>query len=143
MLFEKSDGSGELVSSKRLKKLVKGQIVHFELVFLAVCNSESIGEIFQDSGAKHVICIKKGKKVLDEVALTFTKTFYELIFTGTTICDAFKQAKRVVEFLHNEGEAGMFIMLLQEEMKFKKSFGAEKADLHICNVFGPFAEGSV
>jgi CHAT domain len=46
LLFEKSDGSGELVSSKRLKKLVKGQGVHFELVFLAVCNSESIGEIF-------------------------------------------------------------------------------------------------
>jgi hypothetical protein len=59
-----------------------------------------------------VICIRKGKKVLDEAALTYIKTFYELIFTGTTICDAFEQAKHAVEFMHNEGEAGMFIMLL-------------------------------
>lgn len=80
---------------------------------------------------------------MDEVALTFTKTFYELVFTGTTICNAFNQAKRVVEFLHNAGDAGMFILLMQEEMKVKKSFGAEKADIHICNNFGPFAEGSV
>jgi hypothetical protein len=76
----------------------------------------------------HVICIKKGKKVLDEVALTFTKNLYELIFTGTTICDAFKQAKSIVEFLHNEGDAGMFLMLIHEDLKFKRSFGAEKPD---------------
>ena len=143
LLFETICGGGELVSSKRLKKLIRAQCVHFDLVFLAVCNSESIGEIFQESGAKHVICIKKGKKVLDEAALTFTKTFYELIFTGQSFCDAFNKAKGAVEFLHNEGEAGMFFMLLQEDLKVRKSYGVDKADIHICNQFGPFSEGLI
>ena len=45
----------------------------------------------------HVICIQKGQKVRDDIALEFTKKFYVYLFDGKNICDAFDQAKEWVE----------------------------------------------
>ena len=53
-----------------------------DLVFVAACNSEDIGRIFQSFGVKHVICVKKQRFVLDEAAIDFTKTFYIKLFQG-------------------------------------------------------------
>lgn len=33
---------------------------NLEFVFVASCNSEPVGEIFKNAGAKHVICVKNG-----------------------------------------------------------------------------------
>ena len=76
-MFETKSGEGDLVKSTKLQKFIKKKIPSLDLVFLAACNSEFIGNIFRESGARHVVCVKSEKYVLDEAAIVFTKTFYQ------------------------------------------------------------------
>ena len=71
---------------------------NLDVVFVAACDSEFVGKIFLKCGAKHVICVKKDRYVLDEAAIVFTQMFYEKMISGSNICDAFLMAKAVVEF---------------------------------------------
>ena len=89
-----------------------------------------------------MICVREGAEVLDNAALIFTKNFYKLWFTGSAICEAFKQAQAAVEFEENIGQANMFKMLLYEEMKVITSLGAEHADQHHCKSYCCKANGS-
>ena len=40
-----------------------------DLVFVAACDSQDIGRIFQRNGARHVICVEKERFVLDDAAI--------------------------------------------------------------------------
>ena len=61
LLLEKESsenaGEGILVGSKKIQNLMK-TMPKLDLVFLAACHSEKIGEVFVNSGARHVICIQ-------------------------------------------------------------------------------------
>ena len=82
MLFETIDGAAELASAYKLRELVQNQQKKLNLVVVAACKSESVGEIFLKCGARHVVCVKTGMKVLDNAAITFTGAFYRNIFEG-------------------------------------------------------------
>jgi hypothetical protein len=58
LLFENSYGAGELVSAKQLRLLMQSTEHQIDVVFVAACDSEDIGRIFQRCGAKHVICVE-------------------------------------------------------------------------------------
>ena len=77
LLFEKENGEGHLINSKNLNQLILKSVDSLDLIVLAACNSEFAGRIFLKCGAKHVICIKKDKEVLDEAAIDFTNHFYD------------------------------------------------------------------
>ena len=81
---------------------------------MASCHSEFAGKIFLASGAKHVICVDYDYKIADEAVLKFTETFYELIFEGESVCDAFDHARDSVAFdiKDSELEASKFKILL-------------------------------
>ena len=49
-------------------------------MIVATCHSEFVGRIFLEAGAKHVICIKQSEEVEDVAVLTFTDTFYAMLF---------------------------------------------------------------
>ena len=59
LLLESSTGEGELVSSCKLHKLITSTLPNLDLVFVAACDSEFVGRIFQKCGVKHVVCVKK------------------------------------------------------------------------------------
>ena len=61
LLLEGPTGEGELVSSRKLHKLITSILPNLDLVFVAACDSEFVGRIFQKCGAKHVVCVKKQK----------------------------------------------------------------------------------
>lgn len=64
-----------------------------EIVFLSACYSEGLAEAFKALGVKHIICISKDKKVLDQACIKFSEAFYEALFTEeVTPCKAFKIA---------------------------------------------------
>ena|ERR1719438_95524 len=65
LLLEKETGEGELVSEKELNKLISSTMPNLDLVFVAACQSEFVGKIFQKCGARHVICVQQDKEVLD------------------------------------------------------------------------------
>ena len=77
LLLENETGEGELVSENTLNKLIRQTMPTLSLVFVAACDSEFVGKIFQKCGARHVICVKQKRHVLDEAAIHFTKRFYK------------------------------------------------------------------
>lgn len=46
LLFENNFGVGTLISASQLLKLIKSTMTSLELVFVAACDSEIVGEIF-------------------------------------------------------------------------------------------------
>lgn len=116
LLFETFEGAGELVSAKQLRQLVERSGQTLNVIVVAACKSEFIGEILLKCGAKHVICIKKGESVLDTAAINFTKSFYSNIFSGKKVCQAFERARNSVEFHECKGEANIFKLFIQEQV---------------------------
>ena len=82
LLFEDQFGDGELFSANELNDLMKKSAQDFQLqvVYVAACDSEDVGRIFKNNGAKHVICVEKGRQVLDKATIYFTNIFYYRIF---------------------------------------------------------------
>ena len=50
LLLENSAGEGELISQMNIEKLVKSHLPDLDLVFVAACQSEFVGKIFQRCG---------------------------------------------------------------------------------------------
>ena len=57
LLFENAQGDGELFSEQELSKFMKQEQTTLDVVFIAACDSEDIGRIFHQNGARHVICV--------------------------------------------------------------------------------------
>ena len=65
-----------------------------EFVFIAACNSEQIGYMFLEAGAKHVVCINTDETVSDKAIREFIIYFYDyLLVKDLRPCEAFKKAK--------------------------------------------------
>ena len=72
-----------------------------DFVVVATCHSEFVGRIFQQAGAKHVICIKNSEEVEDDAVITFTDQFYGMLFEQQMkICQAFEWAQNGVLLTH-------------------------------------------
>ena len=80
LVFESDDGQASKMSEKALDKALdsfKDAVKNLDLVFVAACQSEFVGELFKKYGAQHVICIDKKASVLDKVAIDFTLNLYQ------------------------------------------------------------------
>ena len=64
-----------------------------QLIILQACDSEEIGKLLVRHCAANVICIKKGRKVLDEAAIIFSRNLYEMLFKGNSVEHAFQVAR--------------------------------------------------
>ena len=53
---EESAGQGEFVKSSEIHSLLQGAPIP-EVVFLAACHSEHVGNVFVNCGVRHVVCI--------------------------------------------------------------------------------------
>ena len=92
LIFESDNGEAIKISEKDLDKaldLSKDAVKNLDLVYVAACQSEFVGELFNKYGAQHVICIDKKASVLDEVAIDFTLNLYQLVLNGVQISEAF------------------------------------------------------
>ena len=126
-------GEGDLVGSKKLNELIEKTSGSLDVVFVAACDSEFVGKIFLRCGAKHVICVKKDRFVLDQAAIAFTEMFYtQIIQKGLSICEAFAHAKAFVEYKYEQKEADLFIKFTEEQLVEFESMGAVRAKPHAC-----------
>jgi hypothetical protein len=64
--------------SLMLKKLQRKIL----FVFVASCHSKLIGEVFQQAGAQHVICVNTRERIMDEVCRVFARAFYHALIRG-------------------------------------------------------------
>ena len=96
LLFEKSKtGEPDQFTNESINKaLDKTEKYEIDLVFVAACKSEFSQQAFIQFGAKHVIVVNSKDSVNDNVAIDFTKHFYEeLLLHRKSICEAFNYAK--------------------------------------------------
>ncbi len=76
LMLEHTYGEAETVSEEQLKKILESSKAELDFVFVASCYSEFAGKIFQNIGVKHVICIKSGNTIGDDVVIMFSTVFY-------------------------------------------------------------------
>ena len=76
LLFESAAGKGEKITKNELHNLISKKSGQIDLVFLAACTSQFVGEMFQSFGVNHAICVKRNYYVKDEAAIDFTRIFY-------------------------------------------------------------------
>ena len=58
LLLETENGMGKLVSEKTLNSIITKKLPDLNVVFVAACQSEFVGNIFRKCGAKHVVCVQ-------------------------------------------------------------------------------------
>jgi len=137
LVFEDSHGVAHFVSCTELGRIIATSRCSLEFVFVASCHSSLVGDIFKNAGAKHVICIKRDEKILDDASITFAKTFYHAIFSGNrSICQAFETAKAQVRIDNRfpPGEENKFILLRDEEDLESSDFYSARSQEHRCQV---------
>ncbi|CDW72615.1 UNKNOWN [Stylonychia lemnae] len=113
LAFEDKNGAQHNIYDEDLKQILKEKDNLKSLKFIVVnsCHSQICGEIFKNCGVQHVICIKAEKQLLDEVAVKFSRIFYQLVFTSSkTICEAFDIAKKDVLSNFNKKESEKFLI---------------------------------
>lgn len=81
LVLENDDGSGQLISSAKLKMIIDVCNAKLDTVFLSSCYSESEADVFLNAGANHVICIQRDKKVTDQACISFSSAFYTALFS--------------------------------------------------------------
>lgn len=65
---------------------------------MTACDQHFAGKFVLNSGAKHVICVKKSQGDLIEKANNaFIETFYDNLVKGKSVCDSFNDAVRDIE----------------------------------------------
>ena len=67
--------------------------INLDLVFIAACTAEFVGELFIKYGAKFVICVDN-KNQMDDFTIDFTHNLYQRILSGEKISKAFEIAKK-------------------------------------------------
>lgn len=89
LLLEDVEGYKEEVSIQKLSDLLSSFSDHIDCVFLNTCHSLS----GIDSFNKNIpYIIGMNKEIPDDVAIDFSKNFYNVLFNGRDIKDAFKIA---------------------------------------------------
>ncbi|CAI2358952.1 unnamed protein product [Moneuplotes crassus] len=112
LVLENEDGSGQLVSSQKLKMILDVCNSKLDVVFLSSCYSENQSEVFLNAGAQHVVCIERSKKVMDEACIKFSSVFYQALFNELrTPCEAYNIAQQTLSISQGlEGQSALFIM---------------------------------
>ena len=72
-----------------------------------------------------MVCIHQQYEVEDDAIITFTDSFYGLLFDQKKICDAFEQAKLQVALAHSEHQASIFKLLKYEDAWAYKKFKSQ------------------
>jgi hypothetical protein len=126
LIVENEFLEGQKFTETEVKKLFIKEKSKIQVAVILSCHSQSIGEMFKKVGIKHVIWIDKDRTIPDEVCITFTKSFYNILFgsDSITICEAFEHAKKTVENLggpsRNFFEAQKFMLLTYNSHSPKK-----------------------
>eukprot|EP01022_Parablepharisma_sp_SALTPOND_P007336 TRINITY_DN12_c0_g2_i1.p1 TRINITY_DN12_c0_g2~~TRINITY_DN12_c0_g2_i1.p1 ORF type:complete len:1381 (-),score=162.30 TRINITY_DN12_c0_g2_i1:17440-21582(-) len=136
LVFEDEYGKAQYVSCQILKGILRACPRQPEFVFVSSCHSRLVGDVFKSAGAKHVICVKRSEKVLDEVAILFAQEFYKAFFMPHgTVCTAFEVAKtKVMTKTAEHVDHTPFLAQGTEYMKFELLIGGDYSTMpHSCS----------
>ncbi|CAI2368691.1 unnamed protein product [Moneuplotes crassus] len=141
LLLEDEQGMSHYLYEQDLKSMIKMANTQLEVVFVSSCHSQFAGEVFLNSGAKHVVCIRQGDKISDKTSLRFSKVFYETLFVKNyNVCTSFQIAKDEIRKVFNSTEANKFLLLTQQS---KSGSQLEDDKHHKCHALANFKQGTL
>ncbi|GBG33794.1 Hypothetical Protein FCC1311_100172 [Hondaea fermentalgiana] len=116
--FEDAAGQLHSVSMETLRGLLRSTVTRqsfktLRLVVLNACNSDAAAREFVLAGVEHVIAYRK--RVRDQVAAVFTRSFYLALACGRTVRDAFESAREAVQSSPSFAEEDMDAFVLLPE----------------------------
>ena len=76
LLIENRKLESQELKSPEISKYF-GKNSKIKVVLILSCHSQNIGQIFQNIGIEHVICIQRKFAIDDQSCITFTRAFYE------------------------------------------------------------------
>lgn len=93
LCFEANNGELYEFYSENLLEIIRNVKLKIKLVIVNTCHSEEVANIFAQAGVPCVIAIQTELQSTDSVARKFSNIFYDQIFDGKSIKDAFELAK--------------------------------------------------
>jgi len=112
IVLETPDGAAQMLTVQQLSSILghrRGAAV--DVVFVSACNSVEVGNLFIGCGARYVVAVARGSKVMDRSSLLFARAFYHALFTGHSTSTAFQIARSRVDVEVGRGEAVKFVLL--------------------------------
>ncbi|WP_420572711.1 CHAT domain-containing protein [Kordia sp.] len=114
LLLEDIEGYKEEVSIEKLSAVLSGFTDHIDCVFLNTCHSLSgIGSFNKDIP----YIVGMNNEIPDDVAINFSKNFYNVLFNGRTIKDAFKISLATIALSDNGDEHIPKLIVNKEAIK--------------------------
>ena len=93
LCFENVDGELDPVYESEFKDILSKRKTLIKIVFVNACHSEPVARIFQEAGVNCVIAVQSEVQIADFAAQIFAQAFYNNIFDGLSIGEAFQNAR--------------------------------------------------
>lgn len=133
MLMEDGKATGHLFTGDMLRDMLKRRdeaCGSLRLVFLNACSLQAVGQVFVQGGIPHVVCCSI--TLLDSVSHVFLRTFYNHLFRGSTIINAFGAAIMALKsdpVAETRKAADSFCLLPEEDPHDEVLFSGSKPDI--------------
>ena len=89
LCFEKANGELDRLYADDLKDILDKFETKVQLVFVNACHSEPVATVFSEAGVPCVIGVQSQLQIADVFARKFAQGFYNYIFDGMTVREAF------------------------------------------------------
>ena len=99
-LLLEDKGKQQNIKYDKLEKILKAnssKLENIDLVFVATCHSEGLGQLFKKYGAKNVIYIESLTPISNIAALKFSEYFYEELVKGNKIEESFYKIQKKLQ----------------------------------------------
>lgn len=93
LCFENAEGQMDPMYASDLRAILETLKTRVQLVFVNACHSEQVARVFEDAGVPCVIAVQSQLQIADVVARKFAQVFYDYIFDGFTLGEAFENAR--------------------------------------------------
>lgn len=118
LAWEDEKGGLKMVFPDALKRMVQSTNHSMQLVFIAACHSEWVGNAFIDAGVPHAVCCLVDEQLQHVAASEFSRNFYRALACRKTLLKAFEFAQEAVmnspHVENSESEACKFLLLPQK-----------------------------
>ncbi len=130
LVFEGPDGEARLMQPEDLLRALnptQSRPAEYRLAVVMACHAAAVAYAFQVLGIPHIVAVEAEESVYQRSALTFFPAFYNALFSGRSVREAFEAGRTAVRFDPDLGadaaaEARKFVLLPPEADHNRRPF---------------------
>ena len=130
LVFEGPDGEARLMQPEDLLRILnptQSRPAEYRLAVVMACHAAAVAHAFQVLGIPHIVAVEAEESVYQRSALTFFPAFYNALFSGRSVREAFEAGRTAVRFDPDLGanaaaEARKFVLLPPEADHNRRPF---------------------